>query len=432
MAGSYKIVRITEVKRADCFTEFLELYPHYYEKTYEELQTAWFDQAYNYSDSLAWGMRSLGHVAEEIVYDCEILQKTWAKEHDIFFEEKNWQLAICLAQLHALKPDIIYLQDIHTLPHDVIKQLKSLVPSLKQLIIFRGHPECDEALARLLSYADLLLVGSPVLLKKCRFFGLNPHLVYHFFDQRILNKIVKSEQKYPFTFTGSSGLGYGMSHASRYWLLSQLLKKSSLELWIDEPDEYEPDVLVHQFKYSVKKGLLRILGQFSPKSLNKMKNYKTPLSHLNKCIYSAWEMKEEGYPLFIPSIPLKDLYPERCHAPLFGINMYDQLAKSKISFNKHSNCAQKIADNIRLFQATGVGSCLLTDACENMRALFEPDREIVEYSSQEECLEKVAYLLNHDDVRRQICIKGQERTLRDHTVTNRCHHINELIQKSMG
>ena len=86
---------------------------------------------------------------------------------------------------------------------------------------------------------------------------------------------------------------------------------------------------------------------------------------------------------------------------------------------------------MRMFQATGVGTCLLTDTGRNMADLFEEDHEVVTYSSIEECIEKVNYLLEHDDVRRQIATAGQKRTLRDHTVMNRCQQIDEILQKML-
>ena len=48
---------------------------------------------------------------------------------------------------------------------------------------------------------------------------------------------------------------------------------------------------------------------------------------------------------------------------------------------------------MRLFEATGAGACLITDRKVNLPAMFEPDVEVVTYSSVEECSEKVRYLL---------------------------------------
>src|SRR3989338_4809198 len=91
----------------------------------------------------------------------------------------------------------------------------------------------------------------------------------------------------------------------------------------------------------------------------------------------------------------------------------------------------KNVGNMRMFEATGVGCCLLTDTGKNLTNLFEKDREVVTYTSIEECIEKVCFLIEHDIVRREIAIAGQKRTLRDHTVMNRAIQINEILQKRL-
>ena len=40
--------------------------------------------------------------------------------------------------------------------------------------------------------------------------------------------------------------------------------------------------------------------------------------------------------------------------------MYKILGRSKISFNRHINTAENNANNMRLYEATGMGSLLLT------------------------------------------------------------------------
>ena len=84
-----------------------------------------------------------------------------------------------------------------------------------------------------------------------------------------------------------------------------------------------------------------------------------------------------------------------------------------------------------MFEATGVGTCLITDTGCNMPDLFEPDKEVVTYANIEEAVEKSQYLLEHDQEREEIAAAGQERTLRDHTIQNRCELINDEIIKRL-
>ena len=64
-----------------------------------------------------------------------------------------------------------------------------------------------------------------------------------------------------------------------------------------------------------------------------------------------------------------------------------------------------------------------------MKDLFEEDKEVVTYSSIDEAVEKVTYLLNHPDEAEQIAKAGQARTLKDHTIMDRCKQIDEVIKK---
>ena len=82
-----------------------------------------------------------------------------------------------------------------------------------------------------------------------------------------------------------------------------------------------------------------------------------------------------------------------------------------------------------MFEATGVGACLLTDTGHNMPDLFEEDKEVITYRTIDEAVDKVNYLLAHPDEAEQIAKAGQIRTLKDHTIINRCQQIDEVIQK---
>ena len=109
----------------------------------------------------------------------------------------------------------------------------------------------------------------------------------------------------------------------------------------------------------------------------------------------------------------------------WGLDMYNILSRTKISFNRHINVAENNANNMRLYEATGMGSLLLTDKKDNLKKLFEEDREIVTYKSKEEALHKYNYLINNPAELANIAKAGQLRTLKEHTYENR---IKELIQ----
>jgi spore maturation protein CgeB len=109
--------------------------------------------------------------------------------------------------------------------------------------------------------------------------------------------------------------------------------------------------------------------------------------------------------------------------------MYRVLARSKIALNRHIDVAEKYANNMRLYEATGVGTLLLTDAKSNFGDLFEPGREAVTYGSEDELVEMIRHFLEHDDERGRIARAGQKRTLREHTYEHRMRELETILSR---
>jgi spore maturation protein CgeB len=130
----------------------------------------------------------------------------------------------------------------------------------------------------------------------------------------------------------------------------------------------------------------------------------------------------------LPKKTLREMYPDRCHESLFGIDYYKLLRRSNIVFNLHSEAARNTVDNMKMFETTGVGACLITDTGSNMKDLFEEDKEVVTYLSVDEAIEKVKYLMDNENERKKIAEAGQSRTLREHNVRARCEIMHEIIQ----
>lgn len=84
-----------------------------------------------------------------------------------------------------------------------------------------------------------------------------------------------------------------------------------------------------------------------------------------------------------------------------------------------------------LFEATGMGVCVLTDTGRNMMDLFEVDSEVVTYSSTSEAIFKANYLLQNLLKAEEIAAVGREKTLTKHTTAHRCEQINEIIRSRL-
>ena len=121
----------------------------------------------------------------------------------------------------------------------------------------------------------------------------------------------------------------------------------------------------------------------------------------------------------------------RHHGPAWGLEMYRALRSCGIALNGHIDIAGDFANNMRLYEATGVGALLLTDAKRNLGELFEIGREVVAYENVENCLEKIEFLMNHDDQRQEIARAGQARTLREHSYARRMEELAALLAQAL-
>ena len=132
----------------------------------------------------------------------------------------------------------------------------------------------------------------------------------------------------------------------------------------------------------------------------------------------VWGPNLEGLP---PDSPVRPRYRGQAWAE----EMYGLLARSRISLNHHIDVAGNHANNLRLFEATGMGSLLVTDHKSDLHQMFEPGTEVVTFKDAPECVERVRYYLEHEDERAAIARAGQQRTLRDHRLKDR---IAELVR----
>jgi hypothetical protein len=131
-----------------------------------------------------------------------------------------------------------------------------------------------------------------------------------------------------------------------------------------------------------------------------------------------------GIDKFPASSPINRHY----HGEVWGLDMFTALARSKITINNHIGIAGNYANNMRLYEATGMGCLLLTDRKSNIADMFEPGREVVCYDSPEECLELIRYYGKHPSERERIAAAGQARTLTEHSYVNRTAELVRLFQ----
>lgn len=111
----------------------------------------------------------------------------------------------------------------------------------------------------------------------------------------------------------------------------------------------------------------------------------------------------------------------------WGRGMFEVLARSRMTINTHGKIAGPSANNLRLYEATGMGALLVTDERANLGDLFDVGREVVTFRDAADCAAVVRYYADHPAEAESIAEAGQRRTLREHTWADRMARLVEMI-----
>ena len=392
--------------------KFYSKHPQLSSQSYEQQKKELDYDAFGWGDFWSQALNPLGYEAMEITANIEPLQKSWAIENSIQFEESNWLQKITIEQIKYFKPDILFLADYSVFSSFCLEELKQICPSIRLIVSWCGSPYHDEAIFK---SHDLVLSCIPELVEQFREMGQRSEHLNHAFEPRLLNRIDLSTQStIDFSFVGQIVRG-SLNHDNREQILEQLISQVPIQIYSPSADITWKD----NFKISVENIIYSIF-----QSLKKLGISIETLSKLPKI----------GYLALLSNAPLHPVNPHLqpfMKSPVFGLEMFQTLHNSKITFNNHINISPHSASNMRLFEATGVGTCLITDWKANIKSLFEPDREVITYHSAEECVKKVKWLLENPQETAKIAQAGQARTLKDHTFAQRGTQLDEIIRNQL-
>jgi len=382
------------------YPEFLQwLYaqhPGLEEQSYEEQMRARNESLFGVADFYSSNLRRLGHEAHDVHANNEFMQKAWAREHGIRFEEPTrlhrewrralqqsrrlaaraplrylkpllrpalrsldgqhaWFYAILAAQIRSYKPDVLINQVMGGIGNRFLREMKPYVGLLVGQIA-SPLPREEE-----LTGYDLVISSLPNLIEYFHGLGMASELSRFAFEPAVLPRLRHRGQDIPVSFVGS----LSRAHRARVRFLEHLCSSLDVRVWGNGVDG---------------------LPQRSPIR--------------SRYMGTAW-----------------------------GIEMYQILQASKMTLNHHIGIAESYANNMRLYEATGVGTLLITDWKVNLHEVFEPGREVVAYRSPEECAEMIEYYLDHDGERQAVARAGQSRTLREHTYYHRAGELVGIVER---
>ena len=412
-----RLIRIT-TNYISYLQQFYAKYPDLKSKFYDLQYRELMGDCFGWSDFWTHALTKLGYEVWEPVSNAETMQKTWAKENNFQYNNQAWLTDITKAQVKFFKPDVLFVDDYSTFNKNFLLDLRESCPSIKLILGWCGAPYYDAAV---FSAYDIILSNIPELVTDFKNSGHKAKYFRHAFDPRVLlkiNELVQTDDNIaiPCSFIGSIFPGKS-AHIARAILIQKLIEELGIEVFADVYHLRNKDVAL----IGIKKITYDII-----KTLSKSHSIKQILQQIPKIKNYA----ESNCP---PSLPaqLSSTIVNQAKPPVFGLEMFKSLYNSQVALNNHIDLSRNSASNMRLFEATGIGTCLVTDWKENLHELFEPDHEVVTYRSTEECIEKIKWLINNPKEREKIAKAGQIRTLRDHTFDKRAVSLDLIIKETI-
>lgn len=407
---NYRFVKIT--------TFYRNYLKYYYsknkditDKSYAEQYDHLMHDSFGWADFYKKNFKKLGVEAHEIIGNAEHLQNTWAKEHNI----NKTGLDIVFAQIQTIKPDVVFIQDPVSFDSSWVKMLKENIPSIK-IIIGSFCSPFNASQLELFKNFDFMITCARYFVDSFMAAGIKTYHLNHAFEESILEKIPSDNSGFnsDLIFIGSLIASNDM-HDFRTSVIEKLLNADINFTLHSKLDHDAPLMLLAKKIGYINTKMFRVLG-------------------FNKFINTNPYLKKFSLLNELPRNPkYSDKLISKAQEPLFGIEMYKALSESKCTLNIHGGVGDaKFAANMRLFEVTGVGSCLVTDWKENLHELFVPDEEVVTFKTADECIEKVTWLVDNPDERLKIAKAGQKKTLKDHTFEIRVKHLDEIIRKELA
>ena len=395
-----------------------------------------------FNDYFDLKMRELGIECQSIIHDVQYIRDAWIRASD-FELTGDSDFDLIVTAVRKFGANVVFEQSAGLLDCEMVLRLRHTIPDLA---IFAAHiaapVDFDDY-----SQHDLVFVGCESYLIPMKNSGCkNVFLLRHGFDKRLADKYASPRRVYDLTFVGNSGYK-NPSYWSRYKYLDQLSGTGLLQSW-SRPDlaRKERKRRVRGLAEQSKVGAVMLncaratIGLASHLFLGFIGAFRLPwlcgdklASHLNRYSSGYRLFRSVSFPLNwrFPQIPFYLRDDQGSHSQVFGSEMLRVLAKSKITFHRRADLVDGCAGAMRLFEATGMGAMLLTDEDSDIGLVFEPGVEVVTYSSYEDCVEKIRYYLEHESERELIAAKGQERTMKEHSLDSRFSFIAEQLLKQI-
>lgn len=361
---------------------FYEKYLDSFYKSRPWLKTATFDEQMKelFQDAFS-GIHIIAPYlrGKLIVANCAYAQYAWLRKHGIAIstikglEEKE----IVQLQVASIKPDILYLSSPILYNGAFIRSL----PYKPKLIL--GWMASDVPFGIDWNGFDIMLSGLPRLLEVAKEFGVRKGVYF-----------------VP-----------GMPE----WIARAV-----------DPIEQDTDVV--------------FVGSISPSQ---------HMRRLAALKYLAMAAASHGFSLALHLSCNPDIIPSVLkpflRKPVFGLEMHKTLRRGRIVFDIQGDIGLVRADgsrcldlaggdtiNMRLFEGTGGGSLLITEALPGLSKFFVPNQEVVTFKNIEELVNKILYYLNNPQERDLIATTGRRKCLSKWGMALRSKAFLSIVNKELS
>lgn len=368
----YRLLEIT-TQYDQYLREFYNYHKDIEQWSYDELFSLLVADAFAESDFIHRELNQMGIESKVIFYNNRTLQGKWkgSKNEMSYFE-------ILLLQIKDFKPDVILISDMNCFTGEEIKNIKNCQEPKKIKLLGYHFTALSDTFKKRASLYDQIYTGSKTFVNNMKGCGLPAYLLRHAFEPSILNHVVKKEIMNKICFLGTVILGENV-HENRIEMFRKLIVEN----------------IPYDFYGNIYGAPQKIVSN----------NDDQGKSAMEAEIING---RKPG---------------------MFGINYYTAMSQYSICLNLHALCGDSYsAGNMRMFEATGMGICLLTDHKGENAELFDVNKEIVVYESFDDMIQKAKWLLDHPQKGREIAIAGQKRTFKEHTYKNKAVYLNEYIQ----
>lgn len=379
------------------YRQYLEAFhaqrPELEDLPFEEHRRILLSDHFGWQADLCHYLATQGHKTEFVVANAWSLQAKWAKEHGLAVRPPQAESDLIVHQVEQFRPDVLWLCSYPPYFGSLLRRLR---PYARRVVLWVGEPWPTPPD---LDGIDVLLTENPRTYVDAHDHFRHVVVTSPGIDPRIAASLGQPQVRRQVVFVGQ----FTRVHRRRTALVAALLR-AGLPLEVFGTVDADP---LPGLRQGTRLAAWYVIHRRDPDT--------------------AWRVLRRA---FRPSPHDRDCETVRtvCRPPVFGMDMFRILAQARVVLNVHADLAGDYAGNMRLFEATCAGACLVTDHAANIEQLFQPRCEVLTFRDIQSCVDTVRSALADPVRTAAIARAGQLRTLRDHTIAAFYERVRHAVE----